>query len=63
MKNRIGTSKFLAFGIVIGFVLFSLSQWWIGAMSLSIVFALIVSGVVIIAITFGRRSPRREGER
>jgi len=63
MKNRIGSSGLLAFGILIGFLIFFLSYWWMGAMSLSIVIALIAGGAVIVVKPFGYKPIKKEGKR
>ena len=63
MKNKISPSGFLALGILIGFLIFFLSYWYIGSMSLSIVIALIVSGGVVVAKSFGYKPTKKEGKR
>jgi hypothetical protein len=63
MKNRIGSSGLLAFGILIGFLIFFLSYWFIGAMSLSIVIALIAGGTVMVVKPFGYKPIKEEGGR
>jgi hypothetical protein len=63
MKNRIGSSGFLALGILIGFLIFFLSYWYIGSMNLSFVIALIAGGGVIVAKSFGYKPTKKEGKR
>ena len=63
MKNRIGSSGFLGLGVLIGFLIFFLSYWFIGSMSLSIVIALIAGGAVIVVKPFGYKPIKKEGKR
>jgi len=63
VKNRIGSSGLLALGILIGFLFFFFSYWWIGSIGLSIVIALIAGGGVIVVKSFGYKPIKKEGGR
>jgi hypothetical protein len=61
MRERIGVSRFLAWGIAIGIPLFLLNYWWIGTISLSLIIALLVGGSIIVAKLFQHGLAKKEG--
>jgi len=61
-KSRISSLWFFALGILIGFLFFLFSSFWIGTMSLSIVIVLIAGGGIIAAKLVKGRAIKKEGE-